>query len=60
MLIHACKDNIFPQSYVEGIYNRLTCPRKYLLLNNTEHLVMTNNVDQVVQPVTEWLREVME
>ncbi|MFO8049881.1 MAG: alpha/beta fold hydrolase [Desulfosudaceae bacterium] len=59
MLIHAGKDNIFPQSYVEGIYNRLTCPKKYLLLNNTEHLVMTNNVDQVVPPVTEWLRNVM-
>lgn len=25
MLIHAGKDNIFPQAYVEGIYNRLTC-----------------------------------
>ena len=56
MLIHAEKDNIFPQAYVEGIYNRLTCPKKYLLFPNTEHLVMTNDVDRVVPPVAAWLK----
>jgi alpha-beta hydrolase superfamily lysophospholipase len=60
MLIHADKDSIFPQAYVEGIYNRLTCKKKYLLLKNTEHLVMTNNVDEVVPPVTAWLKEIMQ
>lgn len=59
MLIHAGKDNIFPQAYVEGIFNRLTCKKKYLLLKNTEHLVMTNNVDEIVPPVAAWLKEVM-
>jgi len=59
MLIHADKDSIFPQAYVEGIYNRLTCKKKYLLFKNTEHLVMTNNVAEVVPPVAAWLKEVM-
>jgi pimeloyl-ACP methyl ester carboxylesterase len=59
MLVHADKDSIFPQSYVEGIYNRLTCPKKYLLFKNTEHLVMTNNVDRVVPQVAAWLKEKM-
>jgi len=59
LLIHADRDNIFPQSYVEGIYSRLTCPKKYLLFKNTEHLVMTNNVGEVVPPVSAWLREIM-
>lgn len=59
MLIHAGKDNISPQVYVEGIYNRLTCKKKYLLLQNAEHLVMTNNVPEIVPPVTAWLREVI-
>jgi len=59
MLIHAGKDNIFPQSYVEGIYNHLTCRKNYLLPKDREHLVMTNNVDDVVPPVSAWLKEIM-
>jgi alpha-beta hydrolase superfamily lysophospholipase len=59
MLIHAEKDNIFQQKYVEDIYNRLTCKKKYLLFKNTEHLVMINNVDEVVPPVAAWLKELM-
>lgn len=59
MLIHADRDNIFPQSYVESIYNRLTCPKKYRLFKNTEHLVMTNNVGEVVPPIAAWLKEMM-
>ena len=59
MLIHAGKDNIFPRAYVEGIYNRLTCRKKYLLLENAEHLVMTNNVPEIVPPTAAWLKEVM-
>jgi esterase/lipase len=59
MLIHAENDTIFPQKYVESIFNRLTCKKKYLFFKNTEHLVMTNNVDEVVPPVAAWLKEVM-
>jgi alpha-beta hydrolase superfamily lysophospholipase len=59
MLIHAGNDSIFPQKYVENIFNRLTCKKKYLLLKNTEHLIMTNNVDEVVPPIAAWLKEVM-
>ncbi|MBN1364189.1 MAG: alpha/beta fold hydrolase [Syntrophaceae bacterium] len=59
MLIHAGKDNIFPQAYVESIYNRLTCKKKYLLLKNAEHLVMTNNVPEIVPPIAAWLKDIM-
>jgi len=59
MLIHAENDTIFPQKYVENIFNRLTCKKKYLFFKNTEHLVMTNNVDEVVPPIAAWLKEVM-
>ncbi len=30
------------------------------IIKNTEHLVMTNNVDEVVPPVTAWLKEVTQ
>jgi pimeloyl-ACP methyl ester carboxylesterase len=56
MLIHAEKDSISPQAYVENIFNRLTGKKKYLFLKNTQHLVMTNNVDEVVPPITAWLK----
>jgi esterase/lipase len=59
MLIQAEKDTIFPSNYVENIFNRLTCKKKYLFFKNTQHLVMTNNVDEVVPPITVWLKEVM-
>lgn len=60
MVIHAEKDNIFPQAYVEGIYNRLTCKKNYLLIKGAPHLVMTNNVPEVAPPVAAWLKEVMK
>jgi alpha-beta hydrolase superfamily lysophospholipase len=59
MLLHAEKDTIFPQAYVEDIYKRLTCKKKYLLFKNTPHFIMTNNVDEAVTPVAAWLKEVM-
>jgi alpha-beta hydrolase superfamily lysophospholipase len=59
MLIHAGNDNIFPRAYVENIYSRLTCKKNYMLLENTDHLVMTNNVDDVVPKISTWLKGIM-
>ena len=60
MLIHSDKDTIFPGWYVEEIWNRLTCPNKdYLLLKDTEHLVMTNRVSEVAGPAATWLKKIM-
>ena len=59
MVVHAEKDTIFPQAYVENIFDKLTCRKKYLLFKNTQHLVMTNNVDEVVPQINTWLREIM-
>jgi len=60
MLVHAENDRIFPQKYVEGIYNRLTCRKNYLLLKGREHLAIFNNVDEFVPPVAAWLKEVLQ
>ncbi len=56
MLIHSGQDNIFPQDYVESIYKRLTCPKAYLLLQDREHLVMTNQVDEVAPSMAAWIK----
>jgi alpha-beta hydrolase superfamily lysophospholipase len=55
MLIHSDRDNIFPQQYVEDIYKRLNCTKAYLFLKDREHLVMTNNVDEVAPAMADWL-----
>lgn len=60
MLVHSEKDTIFPQYYVEDIWNRLMCANKdYLLLKDTEHLAMTNNVPEVAGPAAKWLKKIM-
>lgn len=59
MLIHTDMDSIFPQAYVEDIFKRLNCEKKYMLLKNREYLVMTNNVDEVMPVVSVWLKKVM-
>lgn len=55
MLIHSERDNIFPQDYVESIYNRLTSEKMYFFLKNEEHLVLTNNAPEVVGTIVRWL-----
>ena len=59
MLIHSEEDNIFPQKYVENIFNRLNCDKEYLLLENADHLVLTNNVPEVAPAVSKWLKKTM-
>lgn len=58
MVVHADKDNIFPQAYVEDIYQRLKCRKKFLLLKDRGHLVMTNRLEQVIPAITAWLHDV--
>lgn len=59
MLIHSDKDNIFPQKYVENIFNRLNCEKEYLLLKDKNHLVMTNNVSKVEPEISRWLKKTL-
>ena len=59
MVLHAGKDNIFPNEYIKGIYDRLTCKKKLLLIENAEHLIMTNNVPEIRKPISKWLKKVM-
>ncbi len=60
MLIHSERDNIFPRKYVEDIYNRLNCSKAYLFLEDRDHLVMTNHVDQVAPAMADWLKIVAQ
>ncbi len=60
MVVHAGRDNIFPEDYVRRVYGRLTCEKEFLYLADAPHLVMTDHVDEVVPPVAAWLKKMME
>lgn len=59
MLIHSDKDTIFPQTYVEHIYDQLNCDKEYLLLKGRQHLVLINNVSEVVPEISGWLKKTL-
>ena len=57
-ILHAGRDNIFPQDYVESIYNRLTCKKSLKIYPDLPHLILTEHVDIVAPDVVEWLEEI--
>lgn len=59
MVVHAGRDTIFPEDYVRRVYDRLTCDKEFLYLADAPHLVMTDNVDEIVPVASAWLKEKM-
>jgi pimeloyl-ACP methyl ester carboxylesterase len=60
MVIHAGRDNIFPEDYVRRVYDRLTCEKEFFYLEDAPHLVMTDYVDDLIPPISAWLKKMME
>jgi pimeloyl-ACP methyl ester carboxylesterase len=60
MIIHAGGDNIFPEDYVRRVYDKLTCPKEFLYVEDAPHLVMTDYVDAILPPIVKWLNEMMK
>jgi len=57
-ILHAGRDNIFPQDYVEYIYRKLTCKKSLKVYPDLPHLILTEHVDIVVPDVVKWLEEI--
>jgi pimeloyl-ACP methyl ester carboxylesterase len=60
MVIHSGCDNIFPEDYIRRVYDRLTCEKEFLYMPDAPHLVMTDNVDELVGPISSWVKRMME
>jgi pimeloyl-ACP methyl ester carboxylesterase len=60
MVVHAGRDTIFPEDYIRRVYDRLTCEKEFLYLADAPHLVMTDNVDEIVPVAAPWLKEKMK
>jgi len=59
MIVHGERDDIFPEDYVRAVYDRLRCEKEFLYLAGAPHLVMTDHVDDIVPPISAWLKTVM-
>ena len=60
MVIHAGRDSIFPEDYVRRVYARITSEKEFLYLPDAPHLIPIDYVDDIVPPIAEWLKKVME
>lgn len=59
MVIHAGKDDIFPEDYVRKVYDRLRCEKEFLYLPDYQHLVVTDYPELLAPAVGEWLKKVI-
>jgi len=60
MVIHAGRDNIFPEDYIRRVYDRLTCKKEFLYLPDAEHLVLIDYVEELVPQVSSWVKKMLE
>lgn len=55
MLLSSTEDQVFPVAYLQRIFDRLTCPKQFTLIEGLPHLLLINHVDRVIDPICEWL-----
>lgn len=58
MIVHGERDVIFPQDYIEYIYDRLTCPKSLEVYKGCHHYILFDHVDDVVPDVVTWMEEI--
>lgn len=51
-------DSIFPVSYTEKIFNRLTCKKKIKIFKGRPHSIVTENVDEILPGIISWLEDI--
>ena len=58
MVLQGTADSIFPVSYTQSIFDKLTCQKKFSLFPGKSHAVVHEDVDAVVPEVLAWLHEI--
>jgi pimeloyl-ACP methyl ester carboxylesterase len=58
MVLQGTNDSIFPVSYTQAIYDKLTCKKKFTLFPGKSHAVLHEDIDTVVPELTSWLQEI--
>jgi len=60
MVLHGTADAIFPVSYSEMLFKKLTCKKRLELYPGLNHGMLTENADKVLPPIEQWLQEIYE
>ncbi len=60
MVLQGTADSIFPVSYTQKIFGKLTCKKKISLFPDKSHAVLHEDTDAVVPEVVSWLHEVFQ
>jgi len=58
MVLTGTADTIFPVSYTQWLFDKLTCKKRLQLYDGLDHAMLHENVDVVLPPVLQWLREI--
>ncbi len=58
MVLQGTADSIFPVSYTQAIFDKLTCQKKFSLFPDRSHAVLHEDTDRVVPEVIGWLHEI--
>ena len=57
MIIHGGEDVIFPQEYIEYIYERLQCKKTLKIYPGFHHYIVFDHVEAILPDVLTWLEE---
>lgn len=57
MVLHSSLDHIFPQDYVQRLYDNLTCDKAIKIYPDLHHLITIEHVDRVLPDVVEWIKD---
>lgn len=58
MVLQGTADSIFPVSYTQAIFDKLTCQKKLSLFPDRSHAVLHEDTERVVPEVIGWLHEI--
>ncbi len=58
LILHGEKDKIFPQTYIEHIYNRLNCKKSLKVYEGLHHYIVFDHVDTILPDVLTWMEEI--
>jgi len=58
MVFQGGDDTIFPVAYTKKLYDKLTCQKKMTVFPHMSHALMSENVDEILPDILDWLRQI--
>jgi pimeloyl-ACP methyl ester carboxylesterase len=55
MLISSTGDEVFPPAYEQHLFDRLTCPKHFLLLGDLPHLMILKPPPELIEGILAWV-----